>query len=55
MLYNNFGGDYFDCGSDTGYALANVYVVNANENSREPAVTGMKKILNANETKGFQK
>lgn len=50
-----FGGDYFDCGSDAGYALANIYVVNANENSRETAVNGMNKILKANEAKGFQK
>lgn len=50
-----FGGDYFDCGSDTGYALANVYVVNANEASKQTVQEGMKKILKSGDSQGYQK
>ncbi len=50
-----FDGDYFDCGSDTGYALANVYTVNAKEESKDAVQNGMKKILKAGETSGLQK
>lgn len=50
-----FGGDYFDCGSDTGYALANVYVVNADQSSKETIQQGMKKILKDEDAKPYQK
>ena len=34
-----FDGEYFDCGSDSGYALANVYVVYNNQSSKSSTVS----------------
>lgn len=40
-----FKGDYFDCGSDTGYALANVYAVAQNESAKETIKEGVQKFF----------
>ena len=39
-----FGGDYFDCGSEEGYANANLYVVNKNKSEKESNKTQQEKI-----------
>ena len=40
-----FDGDYFDCGSMSGYALANVYVASKDESSIESIKQGIEKQL----------
>lgn len=50
-----FGGDYFDCGKDTGYALANVYAVNNQKDSKAEVKAGLNKILKGAESDSLQK
>lgn len=40
-----FGGDYFDCGSMSGYALANAYVAAQDKSSAEAVKVGLEKQL----------
>lgn len=40
-----FGGDYFDCGSMSGYALANAYVAINDESSKNAVKDGLEKQL----------